>query len=174
MKSKLASAIPVAVAALFIVLALAACGGGGDSGDANSSADEDQQEAALAYARCMREHGIDFPDPVNGRFEFRSNRTDETKLQRAQEACRHLLEDAMPPMSEEQQAGEREAVLAFARCMRQHGVDFPDPQFPQGGGVLMRTPKGAEDDPKFEQARKSCQPILDRQTEESSGQAGTS
>jgi hypothetical protein len=174
MKSKLAPAIPVAVAALFIVLALAACGGGGDSGDANSSADEDQQEAQLEYARCMREHGVDFPDPVNGRFEFRSNRSNETKLQRAQEACRHILEDAMPPVSEEQQAAEREAVLAFARCMREHGIDYPDPEFPQDGGVLMRTPKGAEDDPKFERARKACQPILDRQTEESSGQVGTS
>jgi hypothetical protein len=175
MKSKLGPAIAVAAAALFIVLALAACGGGGsDSGEANSSADQDQQEAALEYAKCMREHGVDFPDPVNGRFEFRSDRGDEEKVQQAQEACRHILEDAAPPPDEQQQAEEREAALDFAKCMREHGVDMPDPTFPEGGGVLMRMPEGAEDDPDFEEAKKACQPILAGPQRDQSSESGES
>jgi hypothetical protein len=67
MTSKLGPAIAVAVAALFIVLALAACGGGGDSGGAQGSGAKAWQKAQLEYAKCMREHGVDFPDPVNGR-----------------------------------------------------------------------------------------------------------
>jgi hypothetical protein len=179
MKSKQAPAIAFAVAALFIALALAACGGGGDSDGVASLTDttgqtttdgsqgsgggeSDQQEAALEFAQCMREHGVDFPDPVNGRFEFRSTPGDnQQKVQEAQEACQHLLEDAMPPIDEEQQAELREATLEFAKCMREHGVDFPDPQFQEDGGVLQRLPEGTEDDPQFEDAQKACQPILD-------------
>jgi hypothetical protein len=175
MKSKFGPAIAVAAAALFIVLALAACGGGGDSEDAGSSAEQDRQEAALDYARCMREHGVDFPDPVNGRFEFRSERGDQRKVEEAQEACRDILEDAAPPVDEEQQAEEREAALEFAKCMREHGIDMPDPTFPEGGGSLMRMPEGAEDDPKFERAQKACEPILRAaQPDQSSGSGGSS
>jgi hypothetical protein len=54
----------------------------------------------------------------------------------------------------------QQAALDFAKCMREHGIDYPDPQF-QDGGVLQRMPEGAEDDPKFEEAQKACQPILD-------------
>lgn len=174
MKRKLGPAIAVAVAALFIGLALAACGGGGDSDGAENSADQDRQEAALAYARCMREHGVDFPDPVNGRFEFRSQRGDEEKLQEAQEACADILEDAAPPVDEEQEAEMREAALEFAKCMRQHGVDMPDPTFPEGGGTLMRMPEGTEDDPDFEEAQRACQPILDAARPDGSSDQGES
>ena len=29
----------------------------------------------------------------------------------------------------------KQAMLDFARCMRQHGVDMPDPKFDERGGV---------------------------------------
>jgi hypothetical protein len=54
-----------------------------------------------------------------------------------------------------------EAELEFAQCMREHGIDFPDPQFEEGGGILQMMPEGTEDDPKFEEAQEACQPILD-------------
>jgi hypothetical protein len=28
----------------------------------------------------------------------------------------------------------RDAFLAYARCMRENGIDMPDPQFDEGGG----------------------------------------
>ena len=133
------------------------------------------RDAALDFAKCMREHGVDIPDPVNGRLELRSKRGDQRKLEEAQKACRHILEDAMPPLSEEQQAEMREAALDFAKCMREHGVDMPDPTF-QDGGELMRMPKGTKgDDPKVQEAQKACQPILDRaRPKGSKDQGGTS
>jgi hypothetical protein len=124
----------------------------------------------------MREHGIDFPDPVNGRFEFKMKRGDQRKLTEAQNACRDILEKAMPPVSKEQEAEMREAALRFAKCMRQHGVDMPDPTFPEGGGTLMRMPKGMkDDDPKLEEAQKACQPIMEAARPDGSpGQRGSS
>src|ERR687887_45858 len=76
--NRLRPAIPVAVAAAFTLLALAACGGGGGSGGVASmdgsshsstngtstTGTKDPQEAALEFAKCMREHGVDMSDPT--------------------------------------------------------------------------------------------------------------
>jgi hypothetical protein len=176
---KLGRATAVAALAVLLALALAACGGDDDSDavasltdtagqtttekDSGSTASpDDRREAELEFAKCMREHGVDFPDPVDGRFEFRSERGEEAKVAEAQEACRPILQYVAPaPLDEEQQAVQREAALEFAKCMREHGVDMPDPEFTDDGGMLMRMPEGAEDDPKIEEAQKACQPILD-------------
>jgi hypothetical protein len=179
-----------ALGALFLVavsLVLTGCGGNGDStsvasltdatgetSGANGStgaSEEEREQALLEYAQCMREHGVDMPDPVNGRLDLRANRGEEQKVEQAQEACASILEDvAPPPLDEEQQEELQEAALDYARCMREHGVDMPDPQF-EGGGVLMTMPEGAEDDPQFDEAQRACQPILEAaQAEEPSGQ----
>jgi hypothetical protein len=179
-KQKLGFAIAVGLLAVALGLTLTACGGNGDSDGVASLSDTngqstngsqgsngsggtsagDREQAALAYARCMREHGVDFPDPVNGRFEFKNQRGDQRKLEEAQKACQDILQAAAPQLSEEQEAEMREAAVEFAKCMREHGVDMPDPKFPEGGGVLMRMPRGSEDDPDFQEAQKACQSIL--------------
>jgi hypothetical protein len=179
-RRKLGFATAVGLLAVALGLALTACGGdsdsdgvasltdtngqstnGGQGSDGSGTASpEDREQAGLEYARCMREHGVDFPDPVNGRFEFRNQRGDQRKLEEAQRACQGILRDAAPQLSEEQEAELRQAAVEFAECMREHGVDMPDPKFPQGGGVLMQMPRGAQSDPDFEEAQKTCQPIL--------------
>lgn len=192
MRRKLGLAATAGALAVAFALVLTGCGGSDDTdgvasltetsgqtttnGSQDSAGSSDVEKAQLDYAKCMREHGIDFPDPVNGRFEFKMKRGDQRKLTEAQNACRDILEKAMPPVSKEQEAEMREAALRFARCMRQHGVDMPDPTFPEGGGTLMRMPKGMkDDDPKLEEAQKACQPILEAaRPEGSSGQRGAS
>ena len=164
-----------------LILVLTACGGSDDSddvasltdttgqsstegsgdGDSGTLSGEEREEAQLEFAQCMREHGVDFPDPVDGRFQYQGTPGDEDELEEAQEACRDILEGAFPELDEEQQAEMQDALLAFARCMREHGVDFPDPQFEEGGGALQMLPEGAEDDPNFDEAQEACQPILD-------------
>jgi hypothetical protein len=183
-KRRLGVALTAGALAASLILVLAACGGSDDSdgvasltdttgqsttdggegsGDNGSGAasQEEREEAMLEFAQCMREHGIDMPDPVNGRFQFRDERGDQEKMEEAQEACADILEDVAPPLDEEEQAELQEALLAFARCMREHGIDMPDPQFEQGGGALQMMPEGTEDDPDFEEAQEACQPILD-------------
>jgi hypothetical protein len=165
-------------AALFIVLALAACGGGGDSGgvaslDGSSGSDagattttssEDPQDAALAFVKCMREHGVDMPDPTaDGGIELRATPGNSAKIEKAQKACQPLLEKAAPKLSEEQQTAMQDAALAFAKCMRAHGVDMPDPTFGKGGIVMQKKSRAGfnPDDPQFKAAQKACQPIVE-------------
>jgi uncharacterized protein (DUF305 family) len=178
-----------ALGALAVVLALvaSACGGSDDSGGVASltntgqtttsesegsdgASPAERREAELKFAQCMREHGVDMPDPVNGRFELRVRPRDQQKAAEAQQACRKYLENVAPRMSEEQQAELREAALDYAKCMREHGIDMPDPQFQEGGGMTMRLPRGTqEDDPKFRDAQEACEPILRAARPERSG-----
>jgi hypothetical protein len=60
----------------------------------------------------------------------------------------------------------QQAALEFARCMRQHGIDMPDPD-PNGGGIVVkrsarngRNAPEPEDDAKFKAAQQACQQYL--------------
>jgi hypothetical protein len=58
----------------------------------------------------------------------------------------------------------KEAALAHARCMREHGIDFPDPKFSQDGSATVRIGPGGlnPDDPDFKRAEKACAGSLPR------------
>jgi hypothetical protein len=159
-----------------VLVLVAACGGGGDDGDkvasissppssgnagdgknADNASDEDKMRE---FAKCMREHGIDMPDPqVDGDGKGRISigggpgQIDEKKMKDANEACRKLLPNGgemKPPSAEELDKMRKEA-----KCMRDHGIDFPDPD-PSGGGKAMTLGAGEQDQKKFEEAAKAC------------------
>src|SRR3954454_6812305 len=120
------------VAALAATASLAACGADEPSTSGNNDA-ADAKQAMLDYARCMREHGVDMPDP-----QFEGNRVrmtgprnvDRTKMRAADKACASIRDSVKPPeLSDEQREEFKRAALANARCMREHGLDFPDPTF---------------------------------------------
>jgi hypothetical protein len=167
----------LAALGLGLALALAACGGppegdrvaslsGGGAttttnGGSNAAA-KDPQQAALDFARCMRQHGIDMSDPEvdeQGRVRMRiggpdaGDRPDPRKLEAAQRACGNLMggdgDRQLDP-------AERDAMVAFARCMREHGIDMPDPT---GDGLLLRRDGKDGPDPssaEFQEAERAC------------------
>jgi hypothetical protein len=168
----------LAVAVLGLGLALAACGGSPDgdrvaslsgngaTGTTNGTAedaDKDPQQAALDFARCMREHGVNMPDPEvddQGRIRVRigagggGERPDPKKLEAAQQACGSLMGGG--DGDRQLDPAERDAMVAFARCMREHGIDMPDPT---GEGLMVR--RDGKDDPdpeseKFQEAEQAC------------------
>ena len=116
-----------------------------------TTAPSDPAEAALQFAKCMREHGIDMPDPVvqkaDGSGETQVaiqvggegpgvNKIDPKEMEAANKDCQHLMADAggtFNKPSAEDQAKMQEQTLAFAKCMREHGIDMPDPQFSDEG-----------------------------------------
>jgi hypothetical protein len=181
-------------AALFAAGALAACAGGGggaspevaslDEGssptataadDQEEATPEDREEALLDFAQCMRDNGIDMPDPQisedgNGGIliEQREGRggldPDSEEFQAAQKECDQILEDGMGAieLDPEQQAEMQERLLEFAQCMRDHGIDMPDPVFGEDGRVEIRAnaPEGGGGDPRddddFQAAQEEC------------------
>jgi hypothetical protein len=154
-------------ALLGIVLLATACAGGssgpgvagqGASSTPSASPSGDRGDAGLAYARCMREHGIaDFPDPQPGGIPIgRGGDLDPTNPQfkAADDACKSLL----PVPSAEEQQKEFADVLAYAKCMREHGIaDFPDPK--PGEGFDISAEPGSDLDPhnpQFQAANNAC------------------
>jgi hypothetical protein len=85
-------------------------------------------------------------------------RVDKSTMNRAQEACQKILESVRgPEPSAEEQQKFKELALKFARCMREQGIDFPDPQFQSGGGVTQRVGGGTgPNDPRFRDAEEKC------------------
>jgi hypothetical protein len=155
---------------LALALAVAACGGGDKGGGVASLGDgkatattaaggsSDPVQADLAFARCMRQHGVNMPDPkpeAGGRTEWQlpsGMRKDDPKFKAARQACRQYRENggqAQRPSPQQQQE-----MVAFARCMRQHGINMPDPT--PDGRVDMRGIGVDSDDPKFKAAERAC------------------
>jgi hypothetical protein len=161
-------------------------GGSGNSGSgssSSSSASQDPQDAALKWARCMRKNGVDVPDPqVNGgRLTIRARggattlgvRPDSAKFRAAQQKCGTPFGNARPPqLSEADRQEFQSAMLAFAKCMRNHGVDVPDPKFGQGGGTFQIGGPGSGIDPsspRFQAAQKACDPIMQKLRDKNGG-----
>jgi hypothetical protein len=146
-------------------LSLAACGGDEASSAAAGAGgpDASTRQAMADFAECMRENGIDFPDPGSGeRGRAVRIQGSPDKMRKAEEACAEYREKITPPeLSDEQRAEFKEAALAHARCMRAHGIEkFPDPQFNADGGASIQFGPGAGidlEDPDFKAAQEECQ-----------------
>ena len=159
-------------AALFAVAALgiAACGDDSEtpaaSGSNTGEQDDKVREAQVKFAECMREQGIDMPDPqAGGKQTFKvggDSGIEPEEFEEASKACEKYRKDIRPQLSEEEQAEFKEKALEHARCMREHGIDFPDPTFSAEGGAQIRLGKGRVDpeDPDFQAAEKECGDLM--------------
>jgi hypothetical protein len=124
------------VAVTLLALLVAGCGGGGSGvasvGSATTSSTAATQNGPLAYSACMRSHGVPkFPDPnssgVIPKEQVVAVNPGSPQFEAAQRACQRLQPNGGQPNRAEvaQHLGD---MLAFARCMRTHGVaNFPDP-----------------------------------------------
>jgi hypothetical protein len=147
------------------VATLQSPGAGEPTPSASPSASLDPETARLEFARCMRDHGIDLPDPgsggVSGPITIGGNGPDAEKMQTAMEACNSILGDAFgAPAQIDPEMQDK--MLEFAKCMRDNGVDFPDPDFSGGGGrISVGGPGGIDPSSKdFQAAQEACQSIL--------------
>ena len=138
-----------------------------EAANAGSSSSESPYAQALSYSRCMRTHGIgDFPDPdstgnidVKGAMSRGGPNSDlnagNPQFSAAQTACQSLL----PTESAAQQHADAAQALAWARCMRSHGVaNFPDPDSDGGFHVAAIRADGVDvTTPQFHAAAAACQ-----------------
>jgi hypothetical protein len=141
-------------------LLLAACGGSSTPGvaavgTATTAGGSSQQDGALAFAQCMRRHGVpDFPDP-DAQGQFPSFRTGTSKQisARADGVCRHLLPSGGIG-TPQQRAQKLTFALKVAHCLRSHGYPtFPDPTT-QGQRI---PPEINTESPQFQSTETSCE-----------------
>ncbi len=133
---------PIAVALVSGALMVAGCG----SSSKPSAAGSSTAATLVRFSACVRSHGVpDFPDPsttqgpnalgIDGyNFNLPANLNSESPAYvSAQKVCSDML-DGGGGTAQGIPAKAKEAALAHAECMRQHGVpNFPDPSFSGNG-----------------------------------------
>jgi hypothetical protein len=120
--------------------------------------------AGVKFTACMRSHGVpNYPDPnAQGVITIDSSMGIDPSsplFQKAHADCQKLLPAGKAPSPAQQQQQEKRA-LAFAACMRSHGVPhYPDPTFGSGGMISQKISRSSGVDPSspiFQTAQKAC------------------
>lgn len=137
-------------------------------------ADPPGANGALAHAKCMRDHGFDWPDPayVDGQWETHYEGIDleSAEFKLAETECRRAWEEADSgqgsgegPQDRARLEEELARHLQFAACMRDQGIDFPDPVI---DGDDISGPAGPSDGDweAFEAAKRVCEETVDAPT----------
>jgi hypothetical protein len=106
----------------------------------------------------MRDHGVpDFPDPdANGAVNEPQLEEPSGVVSQAEDACEDLSPEG-EPADGGGQAAKAEVALAYAQCMRDHGISgFPDPEYSGGGWVIPKNGEYDPLDPAVRQADEAC------------------
>jgi hypothetical protein len=158
-----------------ITLLVAACGSSshnppGASSSSGHPTPAQARQAAVRFASCVRSHGVsNFPDstaPGGGpKWNFDNIpgvNPSSPAFQAAYTACKHVLPGGgpNPALQAQRQRQERAGLLAFAQCMRRHGLTrFPDPN--SQGELTPQMATAARIDvhaPSFAADAKACAP----------------
>ena len=123
------------------------------------------EEGVLDFAQCMREEGINFPDPtfdIDGNPEFDNLEIEnEEEFETAFENCEDILRNALPEqfdLDPEVEAALVDASLEFSQCMREQGIDFPDPKPGEFGFFAFRDADIDFSSEAVQDAFEVCQP----------------
>ncbi|WP_411079859.1 hypothetical protein [Streptomyces sp. cmx-18-6] len=151
-----------------VVLSATACSGGGGndgsgSGTKNGGSASDttktKDDQALEHRACLREQGLEIPEPKAGEngvgVTIDGGSKSKKEMEKAFKACEDKAVGGGP---KELTQADKDKMVAFARCMRENGFDMPDPKFDGGSVAAMPAPKG-EDMKKFERANKACESV---------------
>ncbi|MFF4983961.1 hypothetical protein ACFY3O_28440 [Streptomyces sp. NPDC001046] len=132
---------------------------GTDSTDSTggSSGDDD----GVAYASCMRQNGVDVPDPQPGEQPQIPDGIARSLLKKAEKAC------GKAPGSPQQAGGGEFANdpkleqlgLANQKCLRENGYTVPEPN------KDAVKPKAPGEDPVFDRASAACKKTGDELSE---------
>jgi hypothetical protein len=144
-----------------------ACGSGGDGGDdgvaslgdkdtpsSTAAAPKDDVDQARAYAKCMREHGVDMADPEvspDGGVGLSIDKGDEAVVAKADQACKKLMPNGGVP--EKPSPEDLDRMREEAQCLRDHGIDVEDPTMDDPG---IRINGAGPGDDKFDKATAEC------------------
>jgi hypothetical protein len=148
----------------FCLVLLAVCSGS-PSAAASGTGGSTRVQGALAYARCMRSHGVpDFAEPDSpGNFNVPPGSVSSQETA-ANQVCNHLLntDTQLSAARTQRTLGQ---LVKYSRCMRAHGVPgFPDPTTISGaigepGGFTFDTAGLNLDQrsPRHHAAQQACQ-----------------
>ncbi|CRK57181.1 hypothetical protein [Alloactinosynnema sp. L-07] len=169
--------IRTGLAAGLLAVALAGCGANDDGGDGVASLGGPGSttttpgasggvsgDAGASFAQCMRDRGVDMPDPDgDGGRGVRvriPEGADKSKIDAAMAECKQFLPNGGEPPKLD--AEQQEQFRKMSQCMRDNGVpDFPDPE--PDGGIRIESKPGSRlnpEDPTFRAAQEKCEQFM--------------
>lgn len=167
-----------ACAVVTLSLLASGCGGGGSSGVASigtsttsstaagaTTVEAGSRSGALAFARCMRSHGIPgWPDPYsNGGFDkskLRALGVSPARIRSIEErSCNYDFQNGN--QGQTITPAEQADYLRAAACMRSHGFPgFPDPTFPNASVRVNIPPAIDQSSSQFRNAATICTRLI--------------
>lgn len=144
---------------------IASLGKDGPRAGASSEPGPGGEDALVAFRRCMQEQGVPIDDG-GGTGVAQGDGGSDPNMQAAAAKCKHLLEgsgvtfsdgsggDALSPE-------QLESLVDYARCMRENGIDIPDPDG-SSGGLLAGPDGGTAVDPQSPEYKKADEACKDR------------
>ena len=134
----------------------------------------DSEQAMLDFAQCLRDQGVEVGDPTMSAdgsmqmppIEFVGPADEDPEAAMAAmddifaECESHLEGIALAAPDPGAGVAFEDALLEYAGCMRDQGIDMPDPDLSGSGGVIDLGLSGPGDQEEWEAAHKECQPIL--------------
>ena len=138
------------------------------------SPEVEAEQAMLDFTQCMREQGIDVDDPTMGAdgnlqlapIEIVGSAEGDVEEAMAEmdtvfaECPEHLAGATFGAPDPDAGIAFEDALVEYAGCMRDEGIDMPDPDFSGEGGVIDLGSATPGDQAEFESAHAECQEIL--------------
>ncbi|MFJ4106864.1 hypothetical protein [Oerskovia enterophila] len=115
--------------------------------------DAERDDLSRKFASCMRDNGVDMPDPDSSGAVALTTESgaDMDEMDKAFEACKEFLPNGGEPMKPSPE--DLESQREFAKCMRENGIDMPDPD-PNGG--MTQALEVPDDVDAFDAAIEAC------------------
>lgn len=175
--------VAIASALATLALALAACGGSSDDppqvaelgeetvATVAEGTDAENREAAdilLDFTQCLRDEGFNVPDPnfqqsaaeTQRAYEERGIDISSPEFDAAVETCEPRLAGILQAFSLDDLRAFRDASVDYAVCMRENGIDLPDPDFTQGVTSIFGDDVDVTQ-PGFDEADDACRFVFD-------------
>jgi hypothetical protein len=160
-----AAGVTVGLGVVLLLAGLAGCSASGGSGAATTTTSAQQAATAVLreLVRCARSNGMpNMPDlrlDSNGRVSLPPGTPEPPKS--VERACRSIWErlPASARGDEERPPADMQALLRYARCMREHGMaEFPDPDA-QGNFKAPLSLQREGKSPRLLRAMRACQQL---------------
>ena len=143
-------------------------------GAPDESPEIEAELAMLDFTQCLRDRGVDVGDPTMGadgnlqlppiEFAGSAEQDPETAIAEMEasfaECEEHLAGVTLGAPDPGAGVALQDALVQYAGCMRDHGIDMPDPDFSAGGGIIDLGSPTPGDEAEFESAHGECRDIL--------------
>ncbi len=141
---------------------------------AEESPEVEAEQAMLDFTQCLRDQGLDVGDPTMGAdgnlqlppIEVVGSPDEDPEAAMAEmdasfAACEeHLAGVTLGAPDPGAGVAFEDALVEYAGCMREQGIDMPDPDLSGGGGIIDLGSPTPGDEAEFEAAHRECREIL--------------